>query len=70
MPLHSYKHEVTKGKKPECTHEEELLFKMSDEVPRTLECPVCEGTLHKQFGGCSFHLKGRGWYKDGYQGGK
>ena len=31
-----------------------------------LECPYCGQPLHRIVSSSSFHLKGSGWYKDGY----
>lgn len=66
MPLHEYKHLDDAP----CKHKEELLLKMSDEVPPFIECPVCGEQLRKQLGAGSFRLRGTGWYHDGYKGGK
>lgn len=51
-----------------CNNELEVLQKFSDE-PLTV-CPSCnEETLSKKTSMTAFHLKGGGWYKDGYSNG-
>ena len=48
-----------------CGYEFEEVQKFSD--PSFEECPDCgEKTAEKQVSMSSFHLKGGGWYKDGY----
>ncbi len=47
-----------------CGREHEQLQKFSD--PPLKHCPSCKGRLVKQITSTSFHLKGGGWYKDGY----
>lgn len=48
-----------------CNYTEEVLLSLNEKY--TKECPKCKATkLEKQVGLSSFHLKGTGWYKDGY----
>jgi len=48
-----------------CGYEFEEVQKFSD--PSFEECPDCgEKSTEKQVSMSSFHLKGDGWYKDGY----
>lgn len=57
MPIYEY----------ECHHcgaLEEALQKFSD--PPLTKCERCGGSLHKLISHTSFHLKGAGWYADGY----
>jgi putative FmdB family regulatory protein len=35
-------------------------------APPLAECPVCQGAVKKLISQSSFHLKGGGWYADGY----
>ena len=63
MPLYEYAH---KGD-TDCKHTEDLLIKMSEETPETIECSECGEDLHKiLFSKNNFILKGSGWYKDHY----
>lgn len=48
----------------DCGAEEEHIQRFSD--PPLTECATCGGRLHKQVTSAAFHLKGGGWYKDGY----
>lgn len=48
----------------DCGAEEEHIQRFSD--PPVTECASCGGRLHKQVTSAAFHLKGGGWYKDGY----
>ena len=57
MPLYAYRCEA-------CGAEEEHLQKFSD--PPKAECESCGGALSKLLTPTAFHLKGGGWYKDGY----
>jgi putative FmdB family regulatory protein len=57
MPLYAYRCTA-------CGAQEEHIQRFSD--PPKDRCEVCSGALEKQLGGASFHLKGGGWYKDGY----
>ena len=47
-----------------CHATEEHMQRMSD--PPMTECQACGGELRKQITPAAFHLKGGGWYKDGY----
>lgn len=48
-----------------CNHELEELQKMMD--PPLTHCPQCDkDELARQLSASAFHLKGGGWYKDGY----
>lgn len=57
MPIYEYKCK-------ECNKEFEAIQKFSDD-PLT-ECPQCKGPVEKQISQSAFHLKGGGWYSDGY----
>ncbi|MCP4751793.1 MAG: zinc ribbon domain-containing protein [Proteobacteria bacterium] len=58
MPIYEYICE-------HCEEEVEVIQKISEE-PLT-QCPSCsENTLKKKTSMSAFHLKGGGWYKDGY----
>lgn len=57
MPIYEYT--CTK-----CHHDLEAIQKFSD--PPLKKCPDCGGRLEKQMSAAAFHLKGSGWYKDGY----
>jgi len=73
MPIYEYKCDV-------CGHEfEEMLHFSEREVPLNTPCPNrifdrnqepqcfdCDGKVHLKMSLGSFHLKGSGWYKDGY----
>jgi len=49
----------------DCEHVFELVQKMSDPDPET--CPSCGGSnVGKMMSSGAFHLKGGGWYSDGY----
>ena len=52
-----------------CSHEEERLVPFSArEKYLNMECPRChERSFIMKVGKPSFHLKGGGWYKDGYR---
>ena len=61
MPIYEYLCE-------ECKEEIEMIRKISD--PPLTECPSChKNTLIKKTSLSAFHLKGGGWYKDGYSNG-
>ena len=47
-----------------CGKDHEVLQKFSDPPMKT--CPACKGKVEKKISASSFHLKGGGWYKDGY----
>ena len=71
MPLYEYKCE-------DCGHEfEEMLHFSERDVPLNTPCEQqieqtkhmsfkCDGEVHLKMSLGSFHLKGSGWYKDGY----
>jgi putative FmdB family regulatory protein len=61
MPLYSYECSL-------CKHSEDRLEKVQTEHPEPIKCPVCgKDTLCKKPSfPTAFHLKGGGWYKDGY----
>ena len=71
MPIYEYKCE-------DCGHEfEEMLHFSEREVPLNTPCEQqieqtkhmsfkCDGKIHLKMSLGSFHLKGSGWYKDGY----
>ena len=73
MPIYEYKCDA-------CGHEfEEMLHFSEREVPLNTPCPNrifdrnqepqcfdCDGKVHLKMSLGSFHLKGSGWYKDGY----
>ena len=59
MPIYEYQCE-------DCEVTVEAIQKFSDD-PLT-ECKECGGKLKKLISAGSFHLKGRGWSKDGYTG--
>ena len=77
MPIYEYKCE-------DCGHEfEEMLHFSERDVPLNTPCPNrildsyqdpqcfdCSGKVHLKMSLGSFHLKGSGWYKDGYGKGK
>lgn len=57
MPIYEYL--CTK-----CKHETEILQNFHEEPKRV--CPKCGGELKKLISKNAFHLKGDGWFKDGY----
>jgi putative FmdB family regulatory protein len=57
MPIYAY--ECAK-----CGETVEYLQKMSDSPKK--KCESCGGKLSKLMTAPAFHLKGGGWYKDGY----
>ena len=62
MPIYEYKCE-------NCGHEfEEMLHFSERDNPINAPCPfpTCAGKVHLKMSLGSFHLKGSGWYKDGY----
>jgi len=49
----------------ECNYEFEELQKFND--PLVKICPTCgENSVERKVSASAFHLKGGGWYKDGY----
>ncbi len=71
MPIYEYKCE-------DCGHEfEEMLHFSERDIPLNTPCEQqieqtkhmsfkCDGKVHLKMSLGSFHLKGSGWYKDGY----
>ena len=60
MPIYEYKCE-------DCGHEfEEMLHFSEREDPINEPCLTCKGKVRLKMSLGSFHLKGGGWYKDGY----
>ena len=57
MPIYAYQCTA-------CGAQEEHLQRFSD-APMTT-CEACGGSLEKLLSAAAFHLKGGGWYKDGY----
>lgn len=57
MPIYAYECQ-------KCGAHEEHIQKMSD--PPVTKCESCGGKLQKQMTAAAFHLKGGGWYADGY----
>lgn len=57
MPLYAYRCSS-------CGAEEEHIERFSD--PPKATCDACGGPLERQVTPAAFHLKGGGWYKDGY----
>ena len=58
MPIYEY--QCT-----ECDHIIEKIESFKSEI-RTIICPFCNGISNRKLSLGSFHLKGSGWYKDGY----
>lgn len=56
MPIYEYK--------CESGHEFELRQSIKDEPAK--RCPICQRRCQRLISRTSFHLKGDGWYKDGY----
>ena len=66
MPIYEYKCE-------NCGYEfEEMLHFTERDDPLNTPCSflTCSGKVHLKMSLGSFHLKGSGWYKDGYGKGK
>lgn len=57
MPIYEYRCTA-------CGAKEEHIQKLSDPPPPG--CASCGGRLEKQMTAAAFHLKGGGWYADGY----
>jgi putative FmdB family regulatory protein len=57
MPLYAYRC-------AKCGSEEEHIERFSD--PPKATCDACGGPLSRLLTPAAFHLKGGGWYKDGY----
>ena len=60
MPIYEYHCSKCEGKF-------EIIHGIS-ESPKT-KCPECGGKMKRQVSLGAFHLKGSGWYKDGYANG-
>ena len=58
MPIYEY--QCT-----ECDHIIEKIESIKSEI-RTIICPFCNGISNRILSLGSFHLKGSGWFKDGY----
>ena len=60
MPLYDFECE-------ECSYIEEILTSSAGNTEIVLTCPECEKeTMKRKVGLSNFHLRGGGWYKDGY----
>ena len=60
MPIYEYECQ-------NCGEVSEMRMKMSDPHPEV--CPKCQGgPLSKLMSSTAFHLKGGGWYQQGYDG--
>ncbi|MEN8258133.1 MAG: FmdB family zinc ribbon protein [Thermodesulfobacteriota bacterium] len=57
MPIYEYECE-------ECHKVTEMCQSMSEAPLAT--CPECDGSVKKLISQSAFHLKGGGWYADGY----
>lgn len=57
MPMYAYRC-------ARCSAEEEHIERFSD--PPKATCDACGGPLARVLTPAAFHLKGGGWYKDGY----
>jgi putative FmdB family regulatory protein len=58
MPTYEYQCQA-------CGHQLEAFQKITEDALK--ECPACKKlTLERLISGGAFHLKGGGWYKDGY----
>jgi putative FmdB family regulatory protein len=57
MPIYAYRCK-------KCGSEEEHIQRMSD--PPVTKCEACGGRLDRLLSPAAFHLKGGGWYRDGY----
>ncbi len=57
MPIYAYRCQS-------CGADAEFIQKFSD--PPMTVCERCHGTLERAVTAAAFHLKGGGWYKDGY----
>ena len=56
MPIYEYRC-------ASCAHEFEKIVRVTGDNPH---CPECDGQTEKQISLSAFHLKGSGWYADGY----
>jgi len=57
MPIYEYKCKT-------CEKTKEKLQNHNDPAPK---CEKCQKEMVRQISRPDFHLKGGGWYKDGYQ---
>jgi len=57
MPIYAYRCQ-------NCGADVEYIQKFSD--PPVTVCEACGGALERAVTAAAFHLKGGGWYKDGY----
>lgn len=57
MPIYAYRCQT-------CGADAEYIQKFSD--PPVTQCETCGGPLERAVTAAAFHLKGGGWYKDGY----
>jgi putative FmdB family regulatory protein len=51
----------------QCKKTTEILELSHKRVKKKIQCPDCGGTAKKIMSQGDFHLKGSGWYKDGYK---
>ena len=49
----------------ECDEVSEEMLSFKDKT-KTIKCPICNNKSERIMSLGSFHLKGSGWYKDGY----
>jgi len=49
----------------ECDEVSEEMLSFKDKT-KTIKCPICNSKSERIMSLGSFHLKGSGWYKDGY----
>jgi putative FmdB family regulatory protein len=49
----------------ECDEVSEEILSFKDKI-KTIKCPICNNISERIMSLGSFHLKGGGWYKDGY----
>jgi putative FmdB family regulatory protein len=62
MPIYNYRCE-------RCETVHEVWAKVGDDAPAACESCGAEGALTKMLAKTAFHLKGGGWYAQGYSGG-
>ena len=65
MPIYEYKCEDCGYEFEEMLHFSERDNPIDAPCPNTIR-PLCGGKVHLKMSLGSFHLKGGGWYKDGY----
>ncbi len=51
----------------DCGREEEVYYPIISQGKKKIECKNCGRKAKKIMSQTDFHLKGSGWYKDGYQ---